>query len=971
MKTIFVSRLWRRVVATMLLTSGVVCAFAQTTDVLKVTQFTLDNGLTVWVNEDHSQPSVYGAVVVKAGARDCPDTGIAHYFEHILFKGTDKIGTVDYEKEKVWLDSISAQYDLLSVTKDEASRRQIQKHINELSQHAAEYAIPNEFSTLISQYGGTKLNAGTSYDETIYYNVFSPQYVEQWCMLNSERLLSPVFRLFQGELETVYEEKNMYADNLLMGAMEHGLAMLFEGTPYAYPIVGSTENLKNPRLSDMKAFYDKYYVASNMGLVLCGDISADNLRPLLERTFGRLRQGVPPERPAVNPKPFDGSKDNILKLPIPLIKIEGIAFRTPTDSHPDYVPVEVMLNLLYNENQTGLLDSLTNQGKMMGAIAASISQFNDANVSLVGYIPNLPFGSRKKANKMVWEQIERIKQGKFSEQTLDELKTSLLRTHEQEMETITGRAAILTELFAKGLTWDDYLDRRRQIEQVSKTDIMRVANTYFGSQNITVHKKMGSYPKDRVSQPGYTPVTPSHAGWQSEYAKALEQVPADDSAVELVDFQHDVNTTAMTPLVTLYTVGNKVNDLFNLQLIFHQGTDEEPMLEHVADYVSELGTDSLTKHQLGQAFGRLGTSLSVQAEDHSTVVTLTGFDSQFEPSVALLAHFLAQPKDDQKKFKDIIQGISVSDRAFFKENSSIAEAVLDKVSLGERSRYLRRVTSGQLKTAGSSRLLSLFQTLQTVQLSIVYSGTLSDENVEQALRRHIRLANVTMPAQDDYPPLQTVSEPTVYLYDNPQARQTIVMTFETLGAMPTVDERTRADLWGSYFGGGMSSLLFQNIREYHSYAYYTGGYPLRNPMKLQPDAEVGYVTMTGTQADKTMPALQTLDTLFTVMPVVGQNLKTAKRSLVSGINNRYPSFRDIGEYVATQRHNGYTKNPEAEVLRRLEPLQMADVTTFYEQHIAHNPRAIMIVGNKKTLDMSILSNYGRIVELKPADIYSK
>ena len=233
---------------------------------LEVKELKLSNGMTVWLNEDHSQPKVFGAVVVRAGAKDCPNTGIAHYFEHIMFKGTDRMGTIDYAAEKPLLDSISAQYDLLSQTKDDAERSSIQKKINELSIKAADFAIPNEFNRLISKYGGSGLNAGTGYDMTYYHNEFLPQFIEQWCWLNSERLMNPVYRGFQGELENVYEEKNRSADGA-GDAMEKIMGAVFKTQPYAYPILGSTESLKNPRLSDMADFYKKYYVASNMCLV--------------------------------------------------------------------------------------------------------------------------------------------------------------------------------------------------------------------------------------------------------------------------------------------------------------------------------------------------------------------------------------------------------------------------------------------------------------------------------------------------------------------------------------------------------------------------------------------------------------------------------------------------------------------------------------------------------------------------------
>ena len=222
---------------------------AEDLNALKVKEYRLENGLTVWLNEDHSQPKVFGAVVVKAGAKDCPDTGIAHYFEHMMFKGTDRIGTLDYESEKVLLGSIAMKYDELAINR------------------------------LINRFGGSGLNAATSYDATIYFNTFSPQYMVQWAEINSERLINPVFRLFQSELETVYEEKNMYGDFIGGQVMDTLMARYFGPHPYAYPIIGSTKNLKNPRLTEMHKFFEDYYVASNMALILSGDFDAQQVMP--------------------------------------------------------------------------------------------------------------------------------------------------------------------------------------------------------------------------------------------------------------------------------------------------------------------------------------------------------------------------------------------------------------------------------------------------------------------------------------------------------------------------------------------------------------------------------------------------------------------------------------------------------------------------------------------------------------------
>ncbi len=429
---------------------------------LKVTEKKLKNGMTVWINEDHSQPKVYGAVVVKAGAKDCPNTGMAHYFEHIMFKGTDKIGTVDYAKEKPWLDSISAKYDILAETKDAKQRSIIQKDINRLSIKAGEYAIPNEFSSLITSFGGTGLNASTSFDETIFHNSFSPQYIHQWCELNSERLMSPVFRLFQGELETVYEEKNMYSDNMLMPAAEYAESMIFAGTPYADPIIGSTENLKNPRLGEMRKFFDKYYVANNMTLILTGDVNADSISNILENTFGRIRSGNLEKEQPFKLQPLKDLATLKLKLPIPIVKAEGIVYRAPIDRDADYNAFTVALGLLNNSSETGLLDSLRNDNKLMYAIAM-MSPFKETNVVGIGFVPNIPFGSRKKAEKMCIEQIEKLKKGDFSDEFLKSTKLLLVKDAQESLENIDNRADVMTTAASHGLSWNNVLERGKDI----------------------------------------------------------------------------------------------------------------------------------------------------------------------------------------------------------------------------------------------------------------------------------------------------------------------------------------------------------------------------------------------------------------------------------------------------------------------------------------------------------------------------
>lgn len=927
----------------------------------------LHNGFTVWLNVDHSQPKVYGAVVVKAGAKDCPNTGIAHYFEHLMFKGTDKIGTVNYEKEKPWLDSISHQYDLLAATSDAARRQAIQKHINALSVRAADYAIPNEFENLITRFGGTGLNAYTSFDETVFHNTFSPQYLPQWCELYAERFLSPVFRLFQGELETVYEEKNMYADNMLVQAAEAAQRYALAGTSYAYPIIGATDSLKNPRLSEMMRFFHRYYVAGNMGLILSGDLRTDSIVPLLERTFGRLPMGEAPQTPKAVLRDFRGSKPLKLKLPIPIVKAEGYAFLAPQEGSRDEAPFQVMMTMLSNPSHTGLLDSLDNAGKVMAAMAGSY-YFKDFGAFGFGFVPNLPFGSKKKASRLCWQAIDRLRTGQFTDAQLQAVKRSLQRQKLLSLETISGRSSAMINAFSHGFSWQDVLGQAKRVNSVTHDDVVRVARTYFNDDSLVVKKTFGRYHKEKVAQPGYKPVHAPHAGEQSAYAKQLEAQPVDSVAPKLVDFKHDVAERSLRPLVRLYGVRNPDNEIFSLQLCYRRGSASDHHIEILGDYLNRVGTVSMSRQQLGRALQQLGATLSVSADADNVKVTLMGFDSQFVPALRLLRSFLDSAAVDDAKLRVCRKELKLDRRSFLKENANIADAVYQKVAFGDSSSFLTRLTVKEARRIKASDLVELFREVQRSQLDMIYTGTLPVDSVVRLAEAALPLYRVSRPWRPVLRSLQPVAVPTVYVYDNPLARQTIVGSYQQVGALPTEAQRVPFHLWGTYFGGGMSSVLFQDIREFRSYAYYAYGRWLQPDLLVHPQSPCAYVTRLGCQSDKTMAALGVLDSVLRDMPVREGNIRAARQGLVNVINNGYPVFRSLGGFVAACRLKGYTHDPDSATLSLLPALGIEDVSRFYRAHVQTAPACYIIVGDKRQLDIEQLRRYGRVVFLQKHDI---
>ena len=939
---------------------------------LDVRELKLSNGLTVWLNEDHSQPKVYGALVVKAGAKDCPNTGIAHYLEHVLFKGTQKIGTIDYAAEKVWLDSISMKYNELSLTKDNAQRLAIQRDISRLSQRAADYAIPNEFDRLISKYGGSALNASTSWDRTEYHNTFAPQFLEQWCELNSERMLNPVFRLFQGELETVYEEKNRAADNIIMGAVEHVMEAAFKGHPYQYPIIGSTENLKNPRLQDMEDFFRRYYVASNMGLMLCGDFTAEGIEPLLERTFGRLPnsgEGLTAKGERSLPvtlHPFNGETTNI-KVNIPIVKAVGLLFRGPVDKDKDAYALQLAMSLLTNDNQTGMLDSLRTAHKVMMAVGERFA-FNEAGAVGLLVIPKIPFGSKKKAERLCWQQIERLKRGDFSEQTLEELKLELQRNNSQQLEDITSRADMMGEVFSQGRSWNDYLQQAEAVKGITKADVVSAANRFLlNDQYLRGIKKFGSYPKDKVSQPDYKPVVPKHAKEQSAYARQLAQLPVAERAPRLIDLDHDTEIARLSDHTTLYRIENPANDLFSLSLKWFRGERDEPRLTLLGDYLPELGTDSLTKHQLGEAWQRLGTTFEVKSSDNYFMLTLTGFERNLEPSLRLLRHVLTSLKPDKEAMSELASEYKVDHSQLDRTNTTVMQMVLSRISKGEKSSYLRQPTVAEAKKTTGEELLQLFDEVRQYDCALLYCGRQPLSTLQPLTSQLLPLSPRLSP-NDNEIRRQETTEPVVYVYNMPDSRQMLIGTYGSVKPSLTDRERAQLRLWSQYMGGGMGSVLFQEIREFRAMAYSAGGQDVTPNYVRHRDYPSGYIAYLGTQADKAMQALGVLDSLLNNMPVNEQNVAAAKQEILNNINNSFPTFRQMPNFVSNYRALGYNEDPRTALARLVPTLTTADMVDFYRQNVQQKPRAFFIIGNKKQLDMQQLAKYGRIVELKKDDI---
>ena len=947
-----------------------VAMFAQTKELLKVQKIVLDNGLTVLLNEDHSEPKVYGNVIVKVGSKNDPEnaTGLAHYFEHIMFKGTDSIGTLDYAAEKVYLDSITELYDVLCKTTDKKERLNLQVKINELSIKAAEFAIPNEMDKILKKYGSTQVNAYTSLEQTVYHNTFPPHQIERWLDIYAERFRNPVFRGFQSELETVYEERNMYADDMYDKLYEEVTKLIFQKHPYRNPVIGSAKDLKNPSISKITQFYKDYYVANNMALILVGDFDTETVIPMIKEKFGKLKRGNVPVFPADKYKedPYKGREFHTGRY-IP-IRAGGIAYRAVPSNHQDEVILDFCCDILSN-GSTGLFDVLYNENKLM-EIYAYLDQYNDEGVVQIEFIPKIIGGiSLKETENFIMQCIDSLKNGNFSEELILSAKVSAKKGFARMTESPMWRNYMIRSAYTLGCTWEELLAKQEQLYQVTKDDIVRIANKYFTDNRLVFYNKMGfARNKEKIKKPPYKPVIPKNTETKSVFAQRMDSIQTVEAKPIFIDFNKDFQYADIKDKVHLITAKNPVNNVFSLSINFGTGKHNDSTLRAI-NHIDELGTETKTFKEYREALRRIGASFYMWSSLTGTRMSISGFDEYFDETLDLIKELFTAVKPDDKQLTKLFDEAKVEKRTERKDQSSLDNAVYDYMLSGKESDYLNRFSVKELKKLSSADIVKSFKNILNYEAEITYVGTLSFEQVKTALLNKIPFANELKPRDMYLTPVMEYNESTIFVYHNPKAKQVAVNVYIP-SEKANDNARLQAGIFNQYFGQGMSSILFQEIREFRSLSYSAYG-NYGHPSKLYPDRKGRFVGFLSTQADKTNEAIDLLQELLTNMPEKPERLDIIKKAISESINSSKPEFRQIPSYGYSLIRQGYTEDSRKLSLEYSKTAEFTDIVDFYTQFIKGKTINYAIIGNTKRFDLKALGKYGTIKKLKAGQILKK
>ncbi|WP_051158499.1 M16 family metallopeptidase [Nodosilinea nodulosa] len=458
-----------------------------------VTEFTLDNGMKFIVMERHQAPVVSFMIHANVGAVDEVDgkTGIAHYLEHLAFKGTSRIGTKDFAAEKAVLTQLDGVFDNLlaaQAANDTAKTAELQAKLADLEKEAASYVEQNQYGQIVQQAGGVGLNATTSADETRYFYSLPANKLELWMSLESERFLDPVFREFYEEKNVILEERRMRVDNSPIGTMiERFLEEAFVSHPYRRPVIGYQDDLFTATRKDVKTFYDTYYGPANLTAAVVGDVDPAEVKRLAEVYFSRYTARAVPPEPAVNEPPQTAPKEFSLALPTEPWYLEG--YHRPSLNHPDHVIYGMIESLLVGGRTSRIYKTVVDDA----GVALDIGSLNGfpgnryENIFLI-YGLTAPGHTPEDIGTLFAQELQRLQRETISPEELARVKTQARAGLLQSLNSNSGMAALLAEYQAKTGDWRNIFNNLKTIEAVSAADIQRVAQDLFRPENRTVGK---------------------------------------------------------------------------------------------------------------------------------------------------------------------------------------------------------------------------------------------------------------------------------------------------------------------------------------------------------------------------------------------------------------------------------------------------------------------------------------------------
>ncbi|MBK7872416.1 MAG: insulinase family protein [Saprospiraceae bacterium] len=927
---------------------------------------TLPNGMKLFLSVNKDEPRIFTNIVVRAGSKQDPadTTGLAHYMEHMLFKGTNKIGTLDWETEKIFLEKISDLYEQHRQATSEEERKKIYAEIDRISFEAAKLVAPNEYDKLVSSIGAKDTNAYTWVEQTVYVNDIPSNELERWMQLESERFRMMALRLFHTELETVYEEFNIGQDKDFRKVSNAMRAALFPKHPYGtQTTIGSAQHLKNPSHIKIQEYFSTYYVPNNMAIVLAGDFNPDEIVAMAEQYFGDYEpKEIPPFSFESQPTIDAPIRKEVFGQESPYVQI---AWRLGGSKSEDSLMLLMLQGILYNQ-QAGLIDISLNQEQKVLESEAWVWQYEDYAIFGLHAEPR-EGQSLEDAEQLLLQMIEKVKNGDFEDWLLEAIVKSYKLDELRDTESNRARANAMTHSFILGIDWKRYVCQLEDLEKLTKQQVIDFANQYLQENYVVIYKRQGDDPNIiRVEKPSITAVELNRAA-TSDFA--INFLSREVPRIEPIfpDFSEIIETLLLQNGIELNYVRNEQNALFRMDYIFEMGKNSDRKLALALQYLPYLGTSRYTPARLQQEFFRLGLSFDVHTSDERSYVSLSGLEESFEQGIQLMEHILADAKEDEGALRNLIADVLLK-RANAKQDSNVIlrEAMANYARYGADSPFTYRLSAAALQNLKPAELIEDIRSLTSFEHRIYYYGQKTKQEVGQLLEKHHRVSKTLKPVSKPKSFVQLATEQNqVYFLEFPIVQSEIMLVSRGTPYF-NLDEHKLRELYNEYFGYGLSSIVFQEIREskalaYSTYAFYTS--PRKKDLSHYLQAYVG------TQPDKIPDAVPALLDIIENMPLVASQIDNARLTILKQMESERLPRRRIFWDAMSSRDVGFDRNLGPDLYQAVQDSDATTLADFHRSFIKGRNFTFLVMGNKKQVDLDYLSNFGAVQELKIEEVF--
>ncbi|CAI9685064.1 M16 family metallopeptidase [Elizabethkingia anophelis] len=922
--------------------------------------YTLKNGLKVFLAKNTDAPRIQTYIPVRTGSNNDPadNTGLAHYLEHMVFKGTSKLGTKDWTKEKALIQQISDLYEAHKAEKDPAKKREIYKKIDAVSQEASKYAIANEYDKATSSIGATGTNAHTWLDETVYKNNIPNNELEKWFKIEKERFSELVLRLFHTELEAVYEEYNRAQDNDGRLVNYELMSALFPKHPNGQQTtIGTAEHLKNPSMVAINKYFDTYYVPNNMAVVLVGDLDFDKTIELADKYFGTFQYKELPMKKMVSEEPMTKIVEKTVKSPTtPRLQM---AWRTDSYGSNESRLAEITAQILSNSGEVGLLDTNVNQQQKALRAVAYNSPLKTYGYFTMVIVPK-EGQSMQDAKQLLLQQIDLIKKGEFPDWMIPSIIEDMKLSRMRQLETADGLATNLYDTYIKGRSWDQELNEINEYSKITKADIVKFANDFFKDNYVVVYKEKGVNDKlVRVENPGITPIQLNKDA-QSPFLKEIISEKVSDIAPVFVDFKKEIKETAVKGVKLSY-IQNKTNDIAQMNYIFNFGTDNDKELGLALNVLEYLGTDKYSPEQLKAEFYKIGISYNLQIGADRINVSLSGPEKNIGKGLALVNHWIQNVKPDQEIYNKTVKTILEGREIAKKDKARIMAALSNYAKFGKDSRFRDVISKERLTSIKAEEITNKIKSIAKYPYELFFYG--KDLGAfEKEISGYVQKASLKYPAAKIYPELPTGGQVYFTNYDMVQ------MEMSKIGRGEEIKPANfgKINVFNEYFGRGLSSIVFQEIRESRSLAY-SAYVNYAYPDELKKHDYV--TTYIGTQANKLPQAVSAMNELMEELPQIQVQFDNAKGSALKQIASNRITKRNIYFNYLRMKKLGIDYDIRKDIYNEVKDLTLPQLSNFYNTEVKPVNYNTAIIGKKENLDMNAINKLGTFREVSLEEIF--